>query len=144
MPLATGDKLGPYEILAPIGKGGMGEVYRAHDTRLHRDVAIKTLHYEFAIPPLAFNHFYGNMYPLYVRGLAYMALHREQDAAVEFSRLLAHPGLATGDPVDARLCDPLRIQKRANRRSSSTPTSTHPPRPAAALRPAARTPSYTA
>src|SRR5579864_4057300 len=41
MPLAAHDKLGPYEILAPIGKGGMGEVYRAADTRLHRDVAIK-------------------------------------------------------------------------------------------------------
>src|SRR6202451_2152911 len=41
MPLATGDKLGPYEILAPIGKGGMGEGYRARDTRLNRDVAIK-------------------------------------------------------------------------------------------------------
>ena len=57
--------------------------------------------YEFAIPPLAFNHLYGNMYPLYVRGLAYLAMHREQDAAAEFSRLLAHPWLATGDPVDA-------------------------------------------
>ena len=41
MPLSTGDKLGPYEILAGIGEGGMGEVYRAHDARLHRDVAIK-------------------------------------------------------------------------------------------------------
>src|SRR6266852_5212874 len=41
MPLSAGDKLGPYEILAPIGAGGMGEVYRARDTRLHRDVAIK-------------------------------------------------------------------------------------------------------
>jgi serine/threonine protein kinase len=41
MPLSVGDKLGPYEILAPIGKGGMGEVYRAHDSRLNRDVAIK-------------------------------------------------------------------------------------------------------
>ena len=41
MPLATGEKLGPYEILAPIGAGGMGEVYRAHDARLGRDVAIK-------------------------------------------------------------------------------------------------------
>jgi hypothetical protein len=58
-------------------------------------------HYEFAIPPLAFNHFFGNMYPLYVRGLAYLAMHREQEAAAEFSRLLAHPGLAAGDPVDA-------------------------------------------
>jgi serine/threonine-protein kinase len=41
MPLFAGTRLGPYEILAPIGKGGMGEVYRATDTRLHRDVAIK-------------------------------------------------------------------------------------------------------
>ena len=41
MPLTAGDKLGPYEILALIGKGGMGEVYRAHDARTGRDVAIK-------------------------------------------------------------------------------------------------------
>jgi Tol biopolymer transport system component/tRNA A-37 threonylcarbamoyl transferase component Bud32 len=43
MPLSVGDKLGPYEILALIGAGGMGEVYRATDTRLHRTVAIKIL-----------------------------------------------------------------------------------------------------
>ena len=43
MALSAGDKLGPYEILAPIGKGGMGEVYRARDARLHRDVAVKVL-----------------------------------------------------------------------------------------------------
>src|SRR6267154_2431502 len=43
MPLAAGTKLGPYEILALIGKGGMGEVYRARDTKLDRDVAIKVL-----------------------------------------------------------------------------------------------------
>jgi hypothetical protein len=41
MPLSVGDKLGPYEILAPIGAGGMGEVYRARDPRLNREVAIK-------------------------------------------------------------------------------------------------------
>src|SRR5437773_2805736 len=41
MSLTAGTKLGPYEILALIGAGGMGEVYRAHDTRLRRDVAIK-------------------------------------------------------------------------------------------------------
>src|SRR5688572_20587623 len=43
MPLAAGARLGPYEIVAPIGAGGMGEVYRATDTNLARHVAIKVL-----------------------------------------------------------------------------------------------------
>jgi len=43
MPLSVGTRLGPYEILAPIGAGGMGEVYRARDTKLEREVAIKVL-----------------------------------------------------------------------------------------------------
>src|SRR6202162_2549816 len=47
MPLSVGDKLGPYEILAPIGAGGMGEVFRAHDPRLGRDVAIKVSAQQF-------------------------------------------------------------------------------------------------
>src|ERR1700732_5118597 len=47
MPLSVGERLGPYEILALIGKGGMGEVYRAHDPRLNRDVAIKVSNAQF-------------------------------------------------------------------------------------------------
>ena len=43
MAISAGDRLGPYEIVAPIGAGGMGEVYKAKDTRLDRTVAIKVL-----------------------------------------------------------------------------------------------------
>jgi len=49
--LAAGSTLGPYKVLAPLGAGGMGEVYRAQDPRLGRDVAIKVLSAEFAVDP---------------------------------------------------------------------------------------------
>src|SRR6059036_3562908 len=48
MALSVGTRLGPYEILAPIGAGGMGEVYRALDTKLRREVAVKVLPPAFA------------------------------------------------------------------------------------------------
>jgi hypothetical protein len=51
MPLAAGERIGPYEVLALIGAGGMGEVYRARDTKLKRDVALKVLPDAFASDP---------------------------------------------------------------------------------------------
>ena len=52
MPLAPGQKLGPYEIVSALGAGGMGEVYRARDTRLERTVAIKIVPAQFSTDPV--------------------------------------------------------------------------------------------
>jgi TolB-like protein/Flp pilus assembly protein TadD len=57
MTIATGSRLGPYEILAPLGAGGMGEVYRARDRKLDRDVAIKVLPESVAADPEALARF---------------------------------------------------------------------------------------
>jgi serine/threonine protein kinase len=62
MALTSGTKLGPYEIQSPFGAGGMGEVYRARDTRLDREVAIKVLSGNLSLGPsyLIVVEFYGD------------------------------------------------------------------------------------
>src|SRR6201997_5502398 len=57
MALSSGSKLGPYEIVGPLGAGGMGEVYRARDTRLERTIAIKILPASISTDPVAKQRF---------------------------------------------------------------------------------------
>ena len=57
MPIAPGTFIGPYEILGWIGAGGMGEVYRARDARLGRDVAVKVISDKFASDPSRLHRF---------------------------------------------------------------------------------------
>jgi serine/threonine protein kinase len=57
VPLAAGSRLGPYEIVAPLSAGGMGEAYRARDTRLGREVAVKILPSAHAIDPESVRRF---------------------------------------------------------------------------------------
>jgi predicted Ser/Thr protein kinase len=88
MSLSAGDKLGPHEILALIGKGGMGEVYRARDTRLNRDVAIKVSKEQFterfareARAIAALNH--PNICTLYDIGPNYLVMEYVEGAALK-------------------------------------------------------------
>src|SRR5262245_18962045 len=57
MALTSGTRLGPYEVLSPLGAGGMGEVYRARDVKLGRDVAIKVLPADLASDPSRLKRF---------------------------------------------------------------------------------------
>jgi eukaryotic-like serine/threonine-protein kinase len=87
MPLSAGDKLGPYEIVAFLGAGGMGEVYRARDTRLNRDVAIKFSDAQFserfereAQAIAALNH--PNICQIYDIGANYLVMECVEGAPV--------------------------------------------------------------
>jgi eukaryotic-like serine/threonine-protein kinase len=87
MPLSTGDKLGPYEILAPIGAGGMGAVYKARDVRLNRVVAIKIAQEQFnerfereAHAVAALNH--PNICQLYDVGPYYLVMEYVEGSSI--------------------------------------------------------------
>lgn len=109
MPFATGSRVGPYEIVAPIGAGGMGEVWKARDTRLDRIVAIKTSHAKFserfereARSIAALNH--PNICQLYDVGPDYLVMEYVEGtpvAPVDTSRKLLDIAVQLSDGLAA-------------------------------------------
>ncbi len=101
--VAAGTRLGPYEVLAPLGAGGMGEVYRARDTRLGRDVALKVLPEAVARDPdrvLRFEREARALAALSHPGL--LAIHdlgREGDLAFAVTELLEGETLRQRSPA---------------------------------------------
>jgi len=93
MSLVRGTRLGPFEIGTPLGAGGMGEVYRARDTRLNRDVAIKILPAIFALD---------------ADRLARFKREAQVLAALNHPHIAAIYGLEETDGVQALVLEPLR------------------------------------
>jgi serine/threonine protein kinase len=134
MPLSAGTRLGPYEIVALIGAGGMGEVYRARDTKLHRDVAIKVLPDRFASNPERLARFTREAQTLaalnhlniaHIHGLeesgAVRALVMELVEGEDLAQRLCRGAI----PLDDALTIATQIAKRSKRRTtrgSSTAT----------------------
>src|SRR6266481_2995986 len=112
MPLAAGSKLGPYEIVAPIGAGGMGEVYRARDPRVGREVAIKVSAERFGVrferearAIAALNH--PNICTLYDVGPNYLVME-----LIEGKPLKGPLALDQALQYAAQICDALDAAHR--------------------------------
>ena len=94
MGLPPGGRVGPYDVVAAIGSGGMGEVYRARDTKLQRDVALKVLPDHFASDPERLAHFR--------RGALWRMRARRGQV------YLADEARPNNDPFDALICAAAR------------------------------------
>jgi serine/threonine protein kinase len=103
MAQALGTRLGPYEIRAPLGTGGMGEVYRARDTRLERDVAIKVLPQETADDPSALARFRREAQA--IAALQHPNILALYDVGVERATTFAVMELLEGETLRARISD---------------------------------------
>ena len=151
MALPSGARLGPYEILTAIGAGGMGEVYRARDTQLRRDVALKVLPAEVATDPdrlarfqreaellAALNHphvaqIHGMVEAGGTRALV-MELVEGETLAARIARGsagpdLLHQGYGGRPELHAEAEDPASVTSRCRSSSSPVPCSA-PARPA--------------
>ena len=111
MALSAGTRLGPYEIVAPLGAGGMGEVYRARDTRLERDVAIKVLPQETADDPSALARFRREAQA--IAALQHPNILALYDVGVERATTFAVMELLEGETLRARISDSPLPWRRA-------------------------------
>jgi eukaryotic-like serine/threonine-protein kinase len=111
MTQALGTRLGPYEIRAPLGTGGMGEVYRARDTRLERDVAIKVLPQETADDPSALARFRREAQA--IAALQHPNILALYDVGVERATTFAVMELLEGETLRARISDSPLPWRRA-------------------------------
>src|SRR6188508_2753113 len=101
MAQALGTRLGPYEIRAPLGAGGMGEVYRARDTRLERDVAIKVLPEATSRDPSALARFKRET--LAIAALQHPNILALYDVGAERETTFAVMELLEGETLRARI-----------------------------------------
>jgi TolB-like protein/Flp pilus assembly protein TadD len=111
MPLSAGSRLGPYEILVPLGAGGMGEVYRARDSRLKRDVAIKVLPESLGRDPEALARFEREA--LAVASLSHPNILAIHDFGTERGTSYAVMELLEGDTLRGKLEAGAISQKQA-------------------------------
>ncbi len=112
MSLEAGHRLGPYEILAPLGAGGMGEVYRARDPRLERDVAIKVLPEHFADDADSLARFQAEAKA--VAALSHPNIVAIHDTGQQGDRLFVVTEMLEGETVRSRLRQgPIGVRKAA-------------------------------
>jgi serine/threonine protein kinase len=118
MPLINGTPLGPYEIVAPLGAGGMGEVYKARDTRLNRTVAIKVLRAHIAGDPEAKQRFEREAQT--VAGLDFLVMEHLEGVTLE-DRLAKGPSSASRGHENRNGGRRLPRQSAPQRRRPSRP-----------------------
>src|SRR6202162_6165440 len=111
MTLSAGTRLGPYQILAPLGAGGMGEVYRARDSKLRREVAIKVLPEALAQEPEALARFEREA--LAVAALSHPNILAIHDFGTHEGTAYAVMELLEGETLSGRLDSGAITQKQA-------------------------------